>query len=234
MGTPKALSGAELAHFNAFPWAQSILQSSLQQNGQNNSDYVAIEMPARTLKPPTDEDGYFGGTLATPTTIPHIVTLRRRNLQSVSPLPAEPPVIDAKSSQAFAPSRPPDTLTLISLSAPGLSGHTSTVHGGVVATLFDEAMYLAVEAYLLSSSSSSSPPSSSRERDKIYTAQLNVRYREPVSVPGLLVVRSWCVAHAGRKYWTVAQAVQEEEDPDRKAVRAEASSLWVVTRDEKL
>ncbi|OKL60809.1 hypothetical protein UA08_03909 [Talaromyces atroroseus] len=234
MSVPKVLSDAELAHFSSIPWAKSILQTSLQQQN-HNGDYVAIDMPARTLKPPTDEDGYFGGTLATQQTIPYIVTLRRRNLESISSLlPTEPPVIDATSKRAFTPSRPPDTITLVSLSTPGLSGHTSTVHGGVVATLFDEAMYLAVDAYLSSSSSA--------HDHKIYTAQLNVRYRKPIHTPGLLVIWSWCVARAGRKTWTIAHAVQEEEEHDgghlewvkTKTLRSEASSLWVATRDEKL
>jgi acyl-coenzyme A thioesterase PaaI-like protein len=33
---------------------------------------------------------------------------------------------------------------IFELSSPGLSGHPSTVHGGIVATLIDEAMSLAV------------------------------------------------------------------------------------------
>lgn len=121
--------------------------------------------------------------------------------------------------------------------------------GGVIATLFDEAMSHVIEAFrtpnLMINTMSTSPPGSApgpRQRDSLYTAQLNVRYKRPVYTPGLLVIRSWCVARDGRKYWAIAHAVQEEQGGDgghlewakRKTIRAEASSLWVITRNEKL
>jgi acyl-coenzyme A thioesterase PaaI-like protein len=132
------------------------------------------------------------------------------------------------------------------MSAPGLSGHPKTAHGGVIATLFDEAMSHVIEAHLLASnpSRSSTDPQErdAQERDAIYTAQLNVRYRKPVYTPGLLVIRSWCLARDARKFYALSHAVQEEQEAGggqlewvkRKMVCAEASSLWVITRSEKL
>jgi hypothetical protein len=239
---PRPLTDAELNHFNSIPWAKSILQQFLSlQDDSENSEYVALDMPARVYKDYTDEDGYFAGTLGTNETIPFLVTLCRRNLEEVSAsLPTEPPaaVNDPKSKGAFTPSRPPDTITLVSMSTPGLSGHPKTAHGGVIATLFDEAMSHTVESHL----SALTPGTDSRARDSIYTAQLNVRYRKPVYTPGLLVIRSWCLARDARKYWALSHAVQEEQEDDggqlewvnRKTVRAEASSMWVLTRSDKL
>ncbi|EED21713.1 thioesterase family protein [Talaromyces stipitatus ATCC 10500] len=228
------------------PAALSILQQSLnlQENGDTeNSEYVVLNMPARVFKDYTDEDGYFAGTLGTKETIPFLVTLCRRNLeQEVSAsLPTQPPPAanDPKSKTPFNPSRPPDTITLVSMSTPGLSGHPRTAHGGVIATLFDEAMSHTIEAHL---SLSPKPSTVTRERDAIYTAQLNVRYRKPVYTPGLLVIRTWCIARDARKFWALSNAVQEEQEDDggqlewvkRRTISAEASSLWVVTRNEKL
>uniref|UniRef100_A0A093UVH2 Thioesterase domain-containing protein n=1 Tax=Talaromyces marneffei PM1 TaxID=1077442 RepID=A0A093UVH2_TALMA len=182
---PRPLTDSELNHFNTIPWAKSILQQSLNLQGDSseNSEYVAFNMPARVYKDYTDEDGYFAGTLGTNETIPYLVTLCRRDLNQVSAsLPTKPPAAanDPKSKGTFTPSRPPDIIQLVSMSAPGLSGHPNTTHGGVIATLFDEAMSHTIEAHLLAltPSRSSTDP---RERDAIYTAQLNVRYRKPVS-----------------------------------------------------
>lgn len=239
---PRPLTDAELNHFTSIPWAKSILQQSLSlQDDSENSEYVALDMPARVYKDYTDEDGYFAGTLGTNETIPFLVTLCRRNLEEVSAsLPTEPPAAanDPKSKGTFTPSRPPDTITLVSMSTPGLSGHPKTAHGGVIATLFDEAMSHTVESHL----SALTPSTDSRERDSIYTAQLNVRYRKPVYTPGLLVIRSWCLARDARKFWALSHAVQEEQEDNggqlewvnKKTVRAEASSMWVLTRSEKL
>lgn len=241
---PRPLTDSELNHFNTIPWAKSILQQSLNlQDGSNeNSEYVALNMPARVYKDYTDEDGYFAGTLGTKETIPFLVTLCRRNLDEVSAsLPTKPPPNDPKAKGVFTPSRPPDTITLVSMSAPGLSGHPKTAHGGVIATLFDEAMSHLIEAHVsaLDPARSSTDP---RERDAIYTAQLDVRYRKPVYTPGLLVIRSWCLARDARKYWALSHAVQEEQEDGggqlewvkKKMVCAEASSLWVITRSERL
>lgn len=244
---PGPLTDSELSHFNSIPWAKSILQQSLnlQEGSSDKSEYVAYYMPTRVSKDYTDEDGFFAGTLGTKETIPYLVTLCRRNLDEVSAaLPTKPPAAanDPKAAKGvFTPSRPPDTITLVSMSAPGLSGHPKTAHGGVIATLFDEAMSHAVEAHL-SASNPSRLSSDPRDRDAQYTAQLNVRYRKPVYTPGLLVIRSWCLARDARKFWALSHAVQEEQEDGggqlewvkKKTVCAEASSLWVLTRSEKL
>ncbi|RAO73953.1 uncharacterized protein BHQ10_009965 [Talaromyces amestolkiae] len=242
---PRPLTDSELNHFNNIPWAKSILQQSLDLQGDNNqSEFVAYYMPTRVAKDYTDEDGFFAGTIGTKETIPYLVTLCRRNLDQVSAaLPTEPPatVYDPKAKGVFTPSRPPDTITLVSMSTPGLSGHPKTAHGGVIATLFDEAMSHAVEAHL-SASNPSRLSTDVRDRDAQYTAQLNVRYRKPVYTPGLLVIRSWCLARDARKFWALSHAVQEEQEDGggqlewvkKKSVCAEASSLWIITRSEKL
>lgn len=237
---PRPLTDSEWNHFNTIPWAKSILQNSLnlQQDDSDKSEYVVFNMPARVYKNYTDEDGYFAGTLGTNETIPLIVTLCRRNLDVISAaLPTTPPPNDAKSKGVFTPARPPDTIILVSMSRPGLSGHPNTAHGGVVATLIDEAMSHTVEAHLLAGSNTDPG-----ERGGIYTAQLNLRYRKPVYTPGLLVLRSWCLARDARKFWVLSHAVQEEQGDGggqlewvkRKTVCVDASSLFVMVRSKKL
>lgn len=114
------------------------------------------------------------------------------------------------------------------------------MHGGIVATLIDEAMSLAVAAHTSVPAASGAPDDN--PRGKIFTAQLDVRYRKRVVNPALLVIRAKVVGRVGRKFWVRAQAVQEDEEgagghlewAKRKVVKADAMAFWIVTPDEKL
>lgn len=237
------IPAAELNHFRSNAWAKSLLESAIG-DGDGAGEYFPIATWSRVPKPSTGEDGFFSQTLATPSTVPFVLTLRRKNLEPVTAsLPKEPPTVDPKQQKKpVAPDRPPDTITLITLASPGVCGHPNTAHGGLIASLFDEVMSLAVALHM---PPSANPALGSQSRDGLmfYTAQLSVRYRQPVAVPGLLVIRSWCVARNGRKYWTVAHAVQEEEgdkegeqleSAKRKTVRAEGTALWIEVPLSKL
>ena len=221
-----------IAHFRTHQWANSLL---------NSTDYTPICTDSREIKPTTGEDGYFAHTLGTPSTIPHVLTLQRRN---IAPAPSDVPtwLPATKQDAAAAPkptpgATPPDILMMFELSTPGLSGHPSIIHGGVVATLLDEAMSLAVAAHFPA-------PAFGAEssRGRTFTSQLDVRYRQPVKTPALLVIRSKVVARAGKKFWVRAQAMQEDEEgagghlewAKRKIVKADAMAFWIVTPVQKL
>lgn len=222
-------------HFRAHPWANNLLSSE---------DYTPIPTDSRCLKSSTGEDGFFAYTLATPSTIPHVLTLQRRE---IAPPQAEPPTwLPATKQDAAAaakptpPATPADIIMIYELGHPGLSGHPSTVHGGIIATLLDEAMSLAVAVH--TSGPGSFATADDNPRGKIFTVQLDVRYRKRVTNPALLVVRSRVIGRVGRKFWVRAQAVQEDEEGSgghlewvkRKVVKADAMAFWIVTPDEKL
>lgn len=220
---------SSLSHFHSLQnnWIASLLNTTLTTN-----DYTAIPTFSRIPKP-SGEDHYFASSLATPTTIPHVLTLRRRELPTLPTEVPDWPAPTAAPSSAPAIS-PPDVIMLMDLSAPGICGHPETVHGGVVATLLDEAMSLAVAAHSGGDSSTDNP------RGKIYTAQLDVRYKRPLLVPTVAMVRAKVVARLGRKYWVRAQIVQEEkvedpkqmhlEWPKRKVVTTDAMAFWLQTK----
>ncbi|KAJ5702838.1 Thioesterase superfamily [Penicillium malachiteum] len=224
----------EIAHFRTHQWANSLISSE---------DYIPIPTDSRRIKPSTGEDGYFANTLGTASTIPHVLTLMRRD---ISPPPSEPPTwLPATKQDAAAATKPTpgvnpaDVIMIFDLGSPGLSGHPSTVHGGVVATLIDEAMSLAVAAHKLGATAVSTDDN---PRGKIFTVQLDVRYKQRVTTPALLVVRSKVVGRVGRKFWVRAQAVQEDEESagghlewaNRKVVKADAMAFWIVTPEESL
>lgn len=228
-------TASEIAHFQSHPWAKNLISSE---------DYEPIITDSRRMKQGTGEDGYFAGTLSTPSTIPHLITLQRRN---IAPAPAEVPawLPATKQDAATAAKRtpginPPDLIMIYEFGTPGVSGHPSTAHGGIVATVLDEAMSLAVAAH--TSGPVASIESDQNPRGNIFTAQLDVRYRQRVTVPGLLVIRTKVIGRVGRKFWVRAQALQEDEESTgghlewakRKVVKAEAMAFWIITPNEKL
>ena len=226
---------AEIAHFRSHQWANSLISSE---------DYIPISTDSRRIKPSTGEDGYFANTLGTPSTIPHVLTLVRRNIQIP---PAEAPTwLPATKQDAAAAAKPTpgvnpaDVLMIFDLGSPGLSGHPATVHGGAVATMIDEAMSLAVAAH--TSSGPESVSTDNNPRGKTFTVQLDVRYKQKVTNPALLVVRAKVVGRVGKKFWVRAQAVQEDEEgagghlewAKRKIVKTDAMAFWIVTPEERL
>ncbi|KAL2801722.1 hypothetical protein BJX63DRAFT_441934 [Aspergillus granulosus] len=170
--------------------------------------------------PEGDRFGYFGGTLATAETIPTRLILRRRILQP--PLATSPPWPDAKTKPSLAQLsvHPADIIVIFELSSPGVSGHPSTAHGGVLASCFDETMHKAVAAHLIDT----------QQVGKPYTAQLDIRYRQPVQVPGLLIIRAKVVARIGRKFWLRAVASQQL-DHGEETLTTDAIALFLEAGD---
>ncbi|KAJ5120584.1 Thioesterase superfamily [Penicillium bovifimosum] len=221
-----------ISHLRTNSWANNLISSE---------DYIPIPTDSRRPKS-TGEDGFIAETLATPTTIPYCLTLQRRNL---APVPSEVPAWlpatkeDAESAAKPTPGvNPADVIMLFDLRSPGISGHPSTVHGGIVASLIDEAMSLAVAVH---TSAPSAHAAEENPRGKIFTAQLDVRYKRRVATPALLVIKARVVGRQGKKFWVRAQALQEAEDAGghlewakRKVVKAEAMAFWIVTPEAKL
>lgn len=237
-------SSSSLHHFQSLHnnWIASLLST-------NSSDYTPVQTYSRIPKPSTGEDGYFAQSLASPSTIPHVLSLRRRNI------PAPPTELHAWPAPTAKPSSAPsvaepDMILLVDLGAPGICGHPETVHGGVVATLLDEAMSVAVALHagleLEAGGESNEEKEAEREknpRGKIFTAQLDLRYKRPLLVPAIAMVKAKVVARQGRKFWVRAQIVQEEKDenaekhlewPKRKVVTTDAMAFWLQTRDAHL
>ncbi|PLB36682.1 thioesterase family protein [Aspergillus candidus] len=220
---------ANLHPFQHHPFAHLLLQ---------NPDYYPIQTWSRLPKPSTGEDGYMAQTLSTPTTIPHCLTLRRRDLRSEH-LPSAPPVWPSPTADPAhsAPSaRDPDAIMMFDLASPGVSGHPDMAHGGVVAALIDETMSMAVTLHSppsFTSASSSDPVSADSEpptpRGKLFTAQLDVRYKQPTILPGLVVVRAKVVARVGRKFWVRAQVVQPGDQMAEEVITADAMAFWLQT-----
>ena len=220
-----------LAEFESNRWTASLLRSPA---------YTAVKTTSRDTKRLSGEDAFFADTLGTPSTIPHLLTLRKNN---PPPPPTIPPSIAAPPARPPVPKSQPELIALLKLGSPGISGHPSTAHGGVLATLLDEIMSLAVGVQV-----PGYEENSAQERGRIYTMQLDVRFHNPVFVPALAVVKAWVLARDGRKFWMMGQVLQEDglfedggegkgssiEAVRKKVVCAEAVGFWIQTKAAKL
>ncbi|KAL5364645.1 HotDog domain-containing protein [Aspergillus floccosus] len=221
------LSPTDYPPFFAHPHARQLL---------HDPNYYPIHTWPRLAKPATGEDGFFSRTVATPDTISHLLTLRRRTIRddrlASSPPPWPAPTADPQTS--LPSTDPPDIYTLWHLVAPGIAGHPATAHGGIVAACLDEAMSLAVTLRLPQSPSDRdgevTAEGFSSPRRGLFTAQLDVRYKRPVRVPAVTIIRAKVVARVGRKFWTRAQILQADpDDPDQLVVTTDAMAFWLHT-----
>jgi acyl-coenzyme A thioesterase PaaI-like protein len=197
-----------LDHFASVPWTRLYLDDPV---------YKTIPTFSRVLKE-TGEDFFFARTLATPQTIPLLVSLQLKDLK----LPAEAPkgtkVFSRDHTQPTEVPEKPDTIFLLKLARPGLDGHPSVIHGGVGCAILDEMMGLCV---MLHHQHISGP------RDSLFTVSLNVTYRAPVPTPSDVMVRAWLVSRQGRKWFSVGQITDKDGQ-----VLTEAEGIWVMTKRE--
>ncbi|CBF74369.1 predicted protein [Aspergillus nidulans FGSC A4] len=195
--------------------------------------YTPISTYSRLPKPATGEDGFFSETLSSATTIPTVHTFKLEHLQPN--LPSQPPSWPS-------PTTPPDLIPVpgadlimrLELATPGVCGHPATAHGGVLATVIDEAMSLGVTLYAPEAGEQYDPTAvgtasatrgvpGGRIRSKMFTSQLDIRYKRPVSVPGEIEVRVQVLAKQGRKLWVKAQVVQNGQ------IMVDAMAFWLLT-----
>jgi thioesterase superfamily protein 4 len=177
------------------PWAASLLSDP------HIRPFISHN---RNAKRQTGEDSLFAETLTSPSTLPVWQAFHR------------PP---GASGQSSSPQLG-EFLFIIRLGE-GLAGHISTLHGGVISLLLDEALGYAA-AY--------TPPVPERA---IFTVKMEVEYKKPVGTPGWVLVRAWmdpaespaAGGKKSRKRW--GRGVIEDGEG---GVYATGTALFVETR----
>lgn len=85
-----------------------------------------------------------------------------------------------------------------------------------MASLFDETIGLCAETYRIFVSNEQAP---------LLTADLQLKYRFPVSIPGAIMIKSWVRRREGRKWFLEARVFGEDG-----LLRAEARSVYTRPR----
>jgi acyl-coenzyme A thioesterase PaaI-like protein len=202
-----AVSPDAVQHFKASPWLSPYLQNSL---------YEAVPTFSRVLKP-TGEDYFFSTTIRTESTIPHLISLKLKNLVASEKLENS----SAKTQTGLSAPVPenPDCVYLISIAKNGLDGHPNAVHGGVLCAILDETMGLTV---MLHYTKHTPDPA---QQESLYTVKLDTTYRSAVPTPGDVLVKSWVTRREGRKFYSRGQICNQAG-----MVMTEAEGLWVESK----
>ncbi|CZR58554.1 uncharacterized protein PAC_08446 [Phialocephala subalpina] len=181
----------DLNHFNSIPWCAALL---------SDPAFTITPTFSRQYKANT-EDSLFAETLQTDSTISHCLSFH-------------PPPIQTSVSAPWIP----EVRSLMTLGL-GMNGGPATLHGGIIATLMDDAIGTLLT---INKHHKTGEPLSGNT----VTAYLNVKYLRPVKTPGTVLVVAWggkVEGGKGRKY-----GMEAEVRDGKGAVLAKADSLWIL------
>jgi len=125
----------------------------------------------------------------------------------------------------------------------GMNGHPSILHGGIVASILDEAMGILQTVnherdHLLRVGKGLAEGELPPHGIGAFTVELKVRFRAPVRTPGSLVVTARYVRREGRKEWIYAEVTQHlgpgGDDDGEEVVCATGEALFVQPKSSKL
>jgi acyl-coenzyme A thioesterase PaaI-like protein len=211
--------------FLRLPW----LASQLQQ--PNTTIRVS---PSREPKSST-EDSLFAEILKTDRTIQSCLSFYVAP-NATAPLGQNAEGLEGQQNEQDTSIK--EVTTLISMGS-GMNGHPRILHGGITATLIDEAMGI-FQAANNDFSASKAKKEGKTMIVGTFTAELTVRYLAPVRTPGCLEVKVRRTKTEGRKEWLKAEVRQwvgdgEEEGKGGKVVVvATGDALFITPRPAKI
>ncbi|OBT80625.1 hypothetical protein VF21_00527 [Pseudogymnoascus sp. 05NY08] len=219
-------SNADLSHFLTHPWCAALLSAP---------HTTLLPTPSRVPKEST-EDSFFAVTLRTGDTIPFMLSFTSPRLVATA-VTADAAAADPSTAPPASTAVVEQVSTLFALRE-GVNGYPSTAHGGLTASLFDEAMGVSMMRLRCSSSSPSSPSSSQPQGGgtgmDIVTASLKVDFLKRVETPGVVVVRVWVAERRGRRWVLEGEMVGweggEGGKEGKEVLVGRARAVWVEVR----
>ncbi|KAG5998650.1 hypothetical protein E4U52_006446 [Claviceps spartinae] len=176
--TPPDLFASALNHFISIPWCAALLSPSRSLKCSSTSDspgpiITFIPQCFNPLSP--NHDQFVGATLASHARgLNHMLSFFR-------------------ASQLHDPTKPIQRVdTLFSL-GDGLSGYEGLLHGGMTATMMDEAMGTVNEI-----NTALGKEGLVYQRSSV-TAGMEIQFLRPVRIPGVVCVAAWREGGEGRK-----------------------------------
>lgn len=197
-----------IEYFSSMGWTREVLADDA---------YEIVPFWSRHGNPDTGENRFFATTVNTDTTIPHLLSMKLKDLST-----PDPATFQDKQDLLSPNGRPdthPDVQCLVSLGQE-LEAHPSIVHGGFQCVLLDEITRFLVLVHENNVRSSGLRPTH-------VTVSMKTSYRAPVATPGDVLVRAWLVGRQGRKWLAAADIV----DASGK-ILTDAESVWVTTKKE--
>nr|POE78437.1 putative dynamin-related protein 4a [Quercus suber] len=202
--SPSTLNDATTP-FLAIPWTASLL---------SHADLVIHVPDSRKVKRlPDTEDSLFADILSSDRTVQSCV--------SFYPNPE-------------SPSHKIREISTLLLVGNGMNGHAGILHGGIVATIIDEAMGILQSAnrerefhYAKSQATPNGKPPLLGAAT--FTVELKVTYLKPVLTPGPILLKTRSVKREARKEWIAAEVLQEIDG--KMVVCSKGEALFVQPKE---
>lgn len=205
-----------IEHFQSIDWTARILSNPLYQ------------LSSTRFQTPKDdtEDAFIAITLATPQTIQKLLPLQLRKLPSPDSVPKRPSADSVNPENA-------SVIWLVTISAEGMSGFPNVLHGGAIATIFDECLSNMMGAYR-DAAENADIVLRTDDRGPIMTAKLEITYKRAVMLPGTYAVKTWVSAFQDRPDKRAKLWLQGEFVDKKGRVCAEGKGVWVELRPANL
>jgi acyl-coenzyme A thioesterase PaaI-like protein len=198
--TKEDLYSSAWTHFTSIPWCADLLLSQTGSYGIG----PAIPFIPQCFNPMSAEhDQFVGATLASQRGLGHVLSFFRPD----------------DDSHLRDPARPITRVDTLFAVGDGLSGYHKIIHGGMTMTMVDESMGTVNEINTALGKDGLVHKLSS------VTAALEIKFLQPVPVPGVVWVTSWTEKIEGRK-----TRMRCEVKDDRGVVLAKCASTWVALK----
>ncbi|KAG5944729.1 hypothetical protein E4U59_006910 [Claviceps monticola] len=203
--TPPDLYASALNHFTSIPWCAALLSPSSKCSSSDSPGPIITFIPQCFNPLSPHHDQFVGATLAShPRGLNHMLSFFR-------------------ASHLHDPTQPIQRVdTLFSL-WDGLSGYEGLLHGGMTATMMDEAMGTVNEI-----NTALGKEGLVYQRSSV-TAEIEIQFLRPVRVPGVVCVVAWWEGGEGRK-----TRMRCEVRDGQGEVLVRGRSTWVAMRENLL
>lgn len=249
-----------ISYFTSIPWCARLLDRSFSPS---HTPLHILAPPSRTPKPRTGEDSLFARTLQTHGAIRAGLCFYPRLDDASSSVDHVEQVQQGQRSDDKAQEdkrrasngekrgeegdQGITEMNLLFDLGDDLNGWPGVLHGGIVATLIDEAMGTLLfiderrkrERLRRAAATRGGGEGQGAESEVVgaHTVDLRIGFKKPVVVPGIVLVRVKVVERTGRKIRLKAEIVQKKEGSAEEAemeVCSTGEALFVVPRAVKL
>ncbi|KAH8166252.1 hypothetical protein CIB48_g1990 [Xylaria polymorpha] len=210
-----------MSSFESIPWCAALLQKP---------GVITFTPPARLPAGPS-QDQFFRISLKTANAVPDYVAFYQSPFSDSTRMTL-PPTRSMEGGQQFLI----NTLSLLVDLGPGVNGFNGTAHGGLIASIFDEAMgsLLFRNAAVLREmkAKGATIPTNILDLTEVgptFTASMIVKFMRPIPTPQVVIVTTTLTKAEGRKL-TLTYDVKDGKGTEC----ATGEGIWVSLRKEKI
>ncbi|ROT37659.1 hypothetical protein SODALDRAFT_334778 [Sodiomyces alkalinus F11] len=224
------LPSEDVSHFLSIPWCAALLAQP-----DVHTFVPTSRLPEDDARHSPSRDQLFSKTLRDADAVPHCIGFYKVPSPDASPnaTPHSAPITAA--SQAADPAFLVRSCSLLFDLRPGVIGFAGSVHGGLIASLIDEAMgnlFLAnhyAQGCEMEANRPLPPGTIDVDNARFLTANMTVRFQRPLPAPKVVVVTSSLDRIEGRKLF-LAVTITDEHLVEF----AKCEGMWMTVPRERM